>query len=95
MLGAESCWSIDDVNDKSTTAAITKDGQYSVEWVLTEGGTDTVQFLSVVINPAGTVENFTTDSLPSLAVTLDEVWIDGVQLTDYHCKRKCHQYTLL
>ncbi len=84
-IGAGQCWGLDEVNDLSKTAAITGDGQYEVEWVVDPeiGGTDTVQFLAVMIEPDGTVENFTTDSLPNLEITLDEVWIDGKQLTDY------------
>lgn len=84
-IGAGECWGLDQVNDLSKTAAITGDGQYEVEWVVDPelGGTDTVQFLAVMIEADGTVENFTTDSLPDLEITLDEVWIDGKQLTDY------------
>lgn len=84
-IGGGQCWSLDEVNELSSTAAITGDGQYEVEWVVDPeiGGTDTIQFLAVVIEPDGTVENFTTDSLPSLEIALDEVWIDGKQLTDY------------
>ena len=84
-IGGGQCWGLDEVNDLSKTAAITGDGQYEVEWVVDPeiGGTDTVQFLAVMIEPDGTVENFTIDSLPDLEITLDEVWIDGKQLTDY------------
>ncbi len=84
-IGGGQCWGLDEVNKFSKTAAITGDGQYEVEWVVDPevGGTDTVQFLAVIIEPDGTVENFTTDSLPNLEITLDEVWIDGKQLTDY------------
>lgn len=89
-IGGGQCWGLDDVNDLSKTAAITGDGQYEVEWVVDPevGGTDTVQFLAVIIEPDGTVENFTTDSLPKLEITLDEVWIDGEQLTDYTASEK-------
>ena len=82
MLGADSCWNIGEVNDDSTTAFVTGDGQYTVEWVPAGGGTDTVEFLAVQINPIGE-STFTTDSYPELALTVDEVWIDGVQVTDY------------
>ncbi len=80
QLGGDSNWSLEDF---ASPADITGDGTYEVEWVLQNGGTDTVQFLAVAIAPSGTVDNFTTDSLPDLEVSLDEVWVDGVQLTDY------------
>ena len=82
QLGKEQSWSLEDAAGQKT-AAVTGDGQYTVEWDLTEGGTDTVQFLAVVIEPVEGIKTFTTDTFTTLTATIDEVWIDGVQLTDY------------
>ncbi len=83
MIGGAECWGLEDVAAPSTYAEINGDGTYEVTWDVTGGGTDTVQFLGVQIAPNNGLDNFTTDTFPGLEVSLDEVWIDGVQLTDY------------
>ncbi|MBQ8296151.1 MAG: hypothetical protein IJX77_00025 [Ruminococcus sp.] len=84
MIGAESCWGPDEVNALSTAATINGDAQYEVVWdVTSSGGTDTLQFLAIQINPAEGVDNFASWTFPDLAVTLDEVWIDNVLVEDH------------
>ncbi len=83
MIGGAECWGLEDVAAPSTYAEINGDGTYEVTWDVTGGGTDTIQFLGVQIAPNNSLDNFTTDTFPTLEVSLDEVWIDGVQLTDY------------
>lgn len=83
MIGGAECWGLEDVAAPSTYAEINGDGTYEVTWDVTGGGTDTIQFLGVQIVPNNGLDNFTTDTFPTLEVSLDEVWIDGEQLTDY------------
>ncbi len=83
MIGNDTCWAIDEVNDNSTAAYVTGDGQYTVEWVLEGGGTDTLQFLAVCIAPTETSQSFTSTFYPDLFVTVNQVWIDGVLYEDY------------
>ncbi len=84
MIGANSCWGLDDVNELSTAAEINGDAQYEVVWDVSElGGTDTLQFLAVSKSPADGVDNFGSATFPDLAVTIDEVWIDDVMVDDY------------
>lgn len=83
MIGGAECWGLEDVAAPSTYAEINGDGTYEVTWDVTGGGTDTIQFLGVQIVPNKDLDNFTTDTFPTLDVSLDEVWIDGEQLTDY------------
>jgi len=84
-VGGTQRWDADtQIEAGSTVAAIDGNAQYEATWKVEEnGGTDTVQFLAVCIAPAGDATNFTTDTFPDLAVTLDEVWIDGRKLSDY------------
>ncbi len=81
-VGGDQSWSADDFSAYNAPVAINGNGTYELQWDLQAGGTDTVQFLAAVIEPTD-VDNFTTDTFENLTVTLDEVWIDGVQLTDY------------
>lgn len=84
MIGAESCWSADEVNALSTAADVNGDAQYEVVWNVSEtGGTDTIQFLAVSISPVDGVDNFGTSTFPNLTVTIDEVWIDNVKIENY------------
>lgn len=78
QLGGDQCWNAEDF---ASPVAIDGDAQYEVEWTLTAGGTDTVQFLAVCIAPTGTADNFTTDSFPNLSATIDEVWVDGSKIS--------------
>lgn len=80
QLGGDQSWNVDDF---ASPVAIDGDAQYEVEWTLTAGGTETVQFLAVCIAPTGDADNFTTDSFPNLTASIDEVWIDGVKVDGY------------
>lgn len=85
-IGAEYYWGADsdsNTGNAPTTTYITGDGTYTVTWDLANGGTDTVEFLAVVISPVNGIENFTTDTFTDLVVTLDEVKVDGVAISDY------------
>ncbi len=84
MIGANSCWGVDEVNALSTYAEIDGNAQYEVKWDVSEaGGTDTLQFLAIQINPADGIDNFASWTFPDLNVTIDEVWIDNVLVEDY------------
>lgn len=87
QFGTESSW--DYAGTKASVATIDGDAQYECKWTVSEAtstGADNF-FLTVVIEPVGAVENFTTDTLPNLTATLDEVWIDGVQLSGYDASK--------
>ncbi len=92
MIGAEGCWGLSEVNDSSTAAYITGDGQYTVEWVLEGGGTDSLQFLAVCIAGADG-EDFTRVAYPDLFITVNQVWIDGVQYEDYQTSANAVNYS--
>ncbi|MCI5794027.1 MAG: hypothetical protein MR022_03660 [Ruminococcus sp.] len=83
-LGAEQRWNAADQEAAgSTVATVDGNAQYEVTWKVPEnGGTDTVQFLAVMIKPADGVDNFNIDTFPNLSLSVDEVWIDGTKL-DY------------
>lgn len=84
QFGTEQSWGGDQQNPNVSVVDITGDGQYELTWTLAEGtdvGTEGF-FLAAQISP-GNVDNFTTDTLENLALTLDEVWIDGVMLEGY------------
>ena len=87
MIGAANNWAEGD-DEGAAVTPITGDGTYSVDWDVTGGGTDTVQFLAVLITPDGETENFTTDTFKNLKVSLDEVWVDGVKIEDYTVSEK-------
>lgn len=81
-FGTESNWSAGE-NAGVSVASVDGDAQYECTWELAEATeTGNSFFITVVIEPTG-VDNFTTDTYPDLAVTLDEVWVDGVEYTDY------------
>lgn len=71
------------MNEMSTAAEITGDGQYEVEWFLSGEGTDALQFIAVCISPSDVINNFTSDEFSELSITIDEIWIDGVRIEDY------------
>ncbi len=81
-FGTESCWDFAGTN--SSVAVIDGDAQYECVWTVsqpTSTGSNGF-FVTVVIEPVN-ADNFTTATFPDLAVTLDEVWVDGTQLTGY------------
>lgn len=83
-FGTESNWGGEEANPNVSVASITGDGQYELTWTLAEATNTGAEgfFVTVVISPTA-ADNFTTDSYENLNVTLDEVWVDGAQLTDY------------
>lgn len=82
QIGGETCWEANEVNASSKAATIDGNGKYEVEWVVT-GGTDTVQFLAVVMTPPAGADGFTTDQFPNLGVSVDSVYIDGTKVANY------------
>lgn len=86
QFGTASCWDFAGTN--SSVAVIDGDAQYECVWKVAEAtstGADGF-FVTVVIEPTS-IDNFTTDTLPDLTATLDEVWIDGTQLTGYDASK--------
>lgn len=77
MVGATQIWSTDEVTAGSTVADVNGDAQYQVEWKVTDGGTDQMQFLMVWI------PFVTTDQYPGLTAKIDAVYIDGTQIPNY------------
>ncbi len=71
-------WSAD---DGAAVTAIDGDAQYSVSWDMDAAETGSSWFLAVVIEPTA-ADNFTTDTYEDLDVTLDAVYVDGVEITD-------------
>lgn len=82
QFGTESCWDFAGTN--SSVATIDGDAQYELTWTLSQATSTGSNgfFVTVVIEPVN-ADNFTTATFPDLAVTLDEVWVDGTQLTGY------------
>ncbi len=76
-VGTNSSW---EQNDESVS--IDGNAQYEVTWTMDASDTGSSWFLMLVIEPEGDVENFTTDTLEDLTVTLDAVYVDGVELED-------------
>lgn len=62
--------------------SINGDGTYEVEWQVPEA-IGSIGFMAVKIEPTGDVDNFTTDTLPNLTATIDEVWVDGTKMDSY------------
>lgn len=91
MIGADSCWGLSEVNDSSTAAYITGDGQYTVEWVISGEGADKLQFLAVCLDPADG-DDFTRVTYPDLFITVDQVWVDGVQFEGYQSSANAVNY---
>lgn len=83
QFGTESSW--DYTGAKTSVATVDGDAQYECKWTVSEATSTGASnfFVTVVIEPAGASDNFTTATFPDLAVTLDEVWVDGTQLTGY------------
>lgn len=83
QFGTESSW--DFAGTKTSVANVDGDAQYECTWTVSEATSTGASnfFVTVVIEPAGASDNFTTATFPDLAVTLDEVWVDGTQLTGY------------
>lgn len=81
QIGAEQSWDAGDLAG-NPGVDITGNGTYTVTWDVT-GGTDTLQFLAVVISPVGETENFTTDTFENLAVSVNSVSIDGAPVEGY------------
>ena len=80
-FGTEGNWAAGE-NEGVNVATIDGNAQYECIWKVSEAtATGDSFFLTVVIEPVG-VDNFTTDTFPNLEATLDEVWIDGVKLSD-------------
>lgn len=78
QIGAEQVWGADEITAGSTVADINGDAKYMVEWVCGEGGgTEGIEFLVVQI------PNLTSDTYPDLAVTIDEVYVDGAPVAGY------------
>ncbi len=81
-FGTESSW--DATDGKNPAVAVDGDAQYECTWTVSQATTPGAScFLTVVIEPAAGVDNFATATFPDLEVTLDEVWVDGTQLTGY------------
>lgn len=81
-FGTENSW--DYSGAKASVTAIDGDAQYECTWTLSQATTPGAScFLAVVIEPVAGVDNFATATFPDLAVTLDEVWVDGTQITGY------------
>ncbi len=91
-IGTNQSWG---ESDGASVTAIDGDAQYAVTWKLDEAAeTGNSWFLAVVITTEvngtimtnevdGSNVNFTTDSYPDLAVTLDAIYIDGTEVTGF------------
>ncbi len=78
QIGAEQVWAADEITAGSTVANVNGDAKYMVEWVCGEGGgTEGIEFLVVQI------PGLTSDTYPDLAVTIDEVYVDGAPVAGY------------
>lgn len=75
-IGATSVWEAGDVTNGSTVANVDGDAQYQVEWIVTDGGTSTMEFLVIQI-PGLTVHQY-----ENMKINIDSVYIDGKKL-DY------------
>ena len=67
----------DEITEGSKTANIDGDAQYEVVWNVTDGGTDTLEFLAVQI------PGLSNDKYENLAVKVDGVYIDGKAVENY------------
>lgn len=77
QIGGTNVWEPNEATAGSTIADVNGDAQYEVEWKVTDGGTDQLQFLMVWI------PNVTTDQFPNMSVKIDAVYIDGNQVSNY------------
>lgn len=76
-IGATGVWGADEITEGSKTANIDGDAQYEVVWNVTDGGTDTLEFLAVQI------PGLSSDKYENLAVKVDGVYIDGKAVGNY------------
>ena len=76
-IGATGVWGADEITEGSKTANIDGDAQYEVVWNVTDGGTDTLEFLAVQI------PGLSNDKYENLAVKVDGVYIDGKAVENY------------
>lgn len=76
-IGATGVWGADEITEGSKTANIDGDAQYEVVWNVTDGGTDTLEFLAVYI------PGLSSDKYENLAVKVDGVYIDGKAVENY------------
>ena len=77
-IGAEQVWAPEEATAGSTVANIDGDAKYMVEWVCGEGGgSEGIEFLIVQI------PGLTSDMFPELAITVDEVYVDGAPVAGY------------
>ena len=82
VVGTEQNWKAGD-NPNVNVVSINGDAQYECTWNVSEAiSTGDSWFLAVLISPTG-VEKFSTDEFPELTATIDRVWVDGVELTDF------------
>lgn len=74
-------WNADDAaTNGSTVANIDGNAQYEATWKITGDEVTVADFLIVELNgPNGT--DFSADIYPDLAITVDEVYVDGVEQT--------------
>lgn len=86
-FGTESNWNPGE-NAGVSVATVDGDAQYECVWKVAETtNTGDNWFITVVIKPVEGVDNFTTATFPDLNVTLDEVWVDGVEITDFDASK--------
>ncbi len=76
-IGATNIWQPEGATAGSKVADVNGDAQYEVEWAVTDGGTSKVEFLAV------SIPDLTTEKYPNLKVTLDKVFVDGIELANY------------
>ena len=78
-IGATQVWNTEKnpLTDGSKAANVNGDAQYEVVWNVTDGGTDTVEFLAVQI------PGLSTDKYADLAVKVDGVYVDGKEYEGY------------
>ena len=83
-LGSNAYWGEGNSSNNGnapSTVSISGDGEFSLSWELSEGSS-TIQWLGIVINPAGESKTFTTDTFKDLKVSLSSLKIDGVEVAD-------------
>lgn len=73
-IGATSVWEAGDATSGSTVANVDGDAQYQVEWIVTDGGTSTMEFLVIQI-PGLTVHQY-----ENMKINIDSVYVDGKSL---------------
>lgn len=88
-IGATQVWNTEKnpLTDGSKAAYVNGDAQYEVVWNVTDGGTDTVEFLAVQI------PGLSTDKYADLAVKVDGVYVDGKEVEGYTTSADAITYT--